>query len=839
MRKNKMTALLSLACAATLAASVGVVVMNNMPVAEAASAHTEAIFMANGASIRYSAPSGIRFTGYVSETVYTEDSVVGMKISVGGVEKDFSTATIDGAEWQWTESDVEGYKKFNVAITEIPSTVYETEMTAQAYVDSEKSAEIVTRSIANVAVAALAADTLEDKLLDTNVTKLEGYVNDAAVALPFDATTVSVESGNIVFDAVENAKGYLVQMGETVKNVPATGATTYSVSLGGFEGDIKMLPYGDGVEYRYAETAFSTTYAPTIANFNDETCVNSVVHGNPNANDPGVKKGSIRSATYDANVGDGALGLKIQGSYDSWRITPGTPHIFTVNLSKPLDLTNNEGVKVNFLVEWITNPTASTEIRFLVLHGTMIDKDYRGGQGKAGYVTVNTDVSKSNFSTFAVTTEQLKKIGYADGSTYLTFAVWTSGDTNPGQGGSAMVWMNDISYCSAKEVVTAQLKDGEIANFNSSEYTKMVQNGNPHTTVKTNVYDAFDLNAVDTTKGNGGALHLKVRGDQQNWNPSPSRAHLVTINLLKPLDLTNNAAISIDFCVSGWSGTGTTEARFLVVHATEIANDYKRGVPQGSATYVEVVKDANVANFQTLTVTSEQLKSIGYKDGSTYLTVSVWTNGDTLPGQGGRVHLWLDNIKYVSASELLAPTLQEGELATFNDALYTGILNVVPGITAKYSTFHTGPSYEDGVVSFSAFIDEHRTSTNGVIYSNFIVISVSLPKALDMDNGYDGIKIRAYAGYSHCGASDTVKLEVFAKGKNTSWLGGTNSVQSEAVAQENWIEFTITNEQLATLGYKTGDSELIIGFRSTTSANGGGYYMYGKLDYINYYKAES
>ena len=56
MRKNKMTALLSLACAATLAAGVGVVAMNNMPVAEAASAHTEAIFMANGASIRYSNP---------------------------------------------------------------------------------------------------------------------------------------------------------------------------------------------------------------------------------------------------------------------------------------------------------------------------------------------------------------------------------------------------------------------------------------------------------------------------------------------------------------------------------------------------------------------------------------------------------------------------------------------------------------------------------------------------------------------------------------------------------------------------------------------------------------
>ena len=285
MRKNKMTALLSLACAATLAAGVGVVAMNNMPVAEAASAHTEAIFMANGASIRYSNPSGIRFIGYVDEDVYTEDSVVGMKITVGGVEKDFSTATIAGAEWQWTESDVAGYKKFQVAITEIPAAAYETEMTAQAYVDSEKSAEIVTRSIANVAIAALAADTLEDKLIDGNVTKLENYVNDAAVALPFDATEVSVQSGNLVFDAVENAKGYLVQFGNEITNIPATSAETYSVPVGDFEGTIKMLPYGDGVAYRYAETAFSTTYGMKIADFNEATDINMFTAGSPVATD--------------------------------------------------------------------------------------------------------------------------------------------------------------------------------------------------------------------------------------------------------------------------------------------------------------------------------------------------------------------------------------------------------------------------------------------------------------------------------------------------------------------------------------------------------------------------
>ena len=63
-------------------------------------------------------------------------------------------------------------------------------------------------------------------------------------------------------------------------------------------------------------------------------------------------------------------------------------------------------------------------------------------------------------------------------------------------------------------------------------------------------------------------------------------------------------------------------------------------------TSLEVVKDSSVSNFQTFAITAEQLKKIGYKDGSTYLALSVWTNGDTNPGQGGRVHLWLDDISY-------------------------------------------------------------------------------------------------------------------------------------------------------------------------------------------------
>ena len=137
MKRMKMKALLSVASVATLAMGVGLAVSNSKPLetASAATAHTEEVFMINGASIRYSEPAGIRFTGYVKDDGDLSDNTVGFKITVDGVEKDFSTESIDGATWQWAASDVAGYKKFQVAIKNIPEAQYATEMTAQAYMD--------------------------------------------------------------------------------------------------------------------------------------------------------------------------------------------------------------------------------------------------------------------------------------------------------------------------------------------------------------------------------------------------------------------------------------------------------------------------------------------------------------------------------------------------------------------------------------------------------------------------------------------------------------------------------------------------------------------------------
>ena len=265
MKRMKMKALLSFASVATLAMGVGLAVSNSKPLetASAATAHTEEVFMINGASIRYSEPAGVRFTGYVKDDGDLSDNVVGMKISVDGVEKDFSTASIDGATWRWATSDVEGYRKFQVVIKNIPEAQYATEMTAQAYMDDYKSAEIVTRSVARVANAVLTANTLEQTLDADKVEALEQYVNDSAVYLPFDTADVTIANGSLTWNAVENAKGYIVQFGDEVRNFPTTGASLYSVSLKEFAGEvvsITMLPYGDGTTYTYAETPYTTVY---------------------------------------------------------------------------------------------------------------------------------------------------------------------------------------------------------------------------------------------------------------------------------------------------------------------------------------------------------------------------------------------------------------------------------------------------------------------------------------------------------------------------------------------------------------------------------------------------
>ncbi len=827
MRKNKMTALLSLACAATLAAGVGVVAMNNMPVAEAETAHTEAIFMANGASIRYSNPSGIRFIGYVDEDVYTEGSVVGMKITVGGVEKVFSTETIEGASWQWTESDVAGYKKFNVAITEIPASAYETEMTAQAFVDEETSAEIVTRSIANVAVAALAADTLEDKLLDGNVTKLENYVNDAAVALPFDATEVSVQSGNLVFDAVENAKGYLVQMGSKMTNIPATSAETYSVPVGDFEGTIKMLPYGDGVAYRYAETACAVKANPAmIADFGDASYINSIgaVVGENWTGAAGEQNSAIVEVPSFEKEGTPAGTVTFRAKIDDYR--GGTSNwsrlaAFTVTLPEALNLANGyDGIKVKLYLNEISLFASKVQTATLELLDESKKTGWNDNKSTVSVTIGDGVTSPTGEMELYISNSSLAAFGYATGDTMLTFGIRGTSNTNANTGCYVDVSMDYIKYYTTAELLaTLPLAANELANFDYEAYTSAIDyiGGQNYTTF------------VTAPSYADGKVSFTIRNDDYR-DPHADWTNIAAfkVTLPKALDTTKGDGITVKLYVNK-----ATQAGKL---GLELLDDSKMTswCTTKSAASVTIGEDG-VANtgWLELFVTNAQLAQLGYATGDTTLTLGLRnaSNGSHYDAYSWNVSI--DYIKYYNAAELLAAGLAEDELANFNDAAYTGLVQYVSG--SRYypgsasGEWKTAPSYADGIVSMNIHKDKYGSETQ----TNVAAFTVTLPKALDLTKG--GIKVRMYAHFSS-DENEQISVQILNPNDKANWSTAT----VEMVAP-GWQELTISSAQLQALGYKTGDTVLTIGVYTTTKNTVyGGYNVKVQLDWIKYYaQAES
>ena len=478
MKKMKMNALLSLACAATLAAGVGVFTLTNAPEpVNAETANTEAIFMADGASIRYSDPSGIRFIGYVDEDVYTANSVVGMKISVGGVEEIFSsqTETVNGAAWQWTKSDVEGYKKFQVAITNIPANEYTTELTAKAFVDSEESTAI-TRSIANVANAALAANELLDetdknKLDDTKVSSLEKYT---AGETALDPVSVKVLDNVASWTAVENAVGYLVKTDDD-KPVKTTG-TTYSVEG---KSNVSVIAYGDGVDYTYSSVTEKTVHALgelELANFNDDSYITDLEAGNsslPNYNCSGsaawhtntvshkfyeYSTTAMTEATPVINTGkegvdNGAADFNccVTTYYSS-----GTRmSVFSVNTQKSLAF-DHAGIRIRLMLGGYSMVNTSTTFNFRLANANLAATTVSATINSNGYgpdrnntfkgaklSVAATDIGK--WVDWYITNDQLKT-SYAEGDSKLVISLENYNGYSAQNVVQANILVDDISY---------------------------------------------------------------------------------------------------------------------------------------------------------------------------------------------------------------------------------------------------------------------------------------------------------------------------------------------------------------------------------------------------------
>jgi hypothetical protein len=642
---KKVNALLGLTFAAVLAAGVGVTTLTaNADVAEA-------IVIAEGASVRYSNPTGIRFTAYVNDSYFEDGALktgvtVGMKISVDGVEKDFSTANAETA-WKWAESDKDGYQKYHVVIggaegADFPAEEYATALTATAYVTDENGTEVtpsVTRSIAQVANAALAENKLltyiksDEVLTEEQVTALDAYTA-ATTAISMD-NHISLAGETLTWKPVANAKGYFVRYGEKILNVVDDGRTgAYTLALAEFgqanstNGEVNIVVYGDGVNYTYENLAceYANLYKVDVA-------------GTAGVN--GVARGYLKEFNDAYNSV-----LNAENTEEGTKVTArsaGCRTVFALTLAEGLNMTKYEGIKVTFKVikSDHKNPAEKAYGLKLVGKGT-----YNQGYFN-DYDSYRCRVDLNEEGTLVLTNEDLDK-WYDEGDTqiafmqYFTYAEGAAADDRKWQEFLIM----DVSYIrSSKPTYTYT----NIVNFNSESDAAKIVAGNPESKdsrIK-NTFRYSETAMFNATAGDSGAgyAHLLQSNGWSNVN-----VFIVTIVLDQAIDLTNQDGIQVRFRVS-WISANTTGSDSVYFRFVSPINangttpvDYTTQ-PEGES---GVCKSFLLGDdFATLKISAEDLKAMNY-EGKTQLTFAIFApNKATSYGQSAEV--FFDDISYYKA----------------------------------------------------------------------------------------------------------------------------------------------------------------------------------------------
>ena len=621
MKMNKMKALLSFAFAATLTAGAGVAALNVSPAksASAETTHTEAIFMENGASVRYSDPSGIRFTAYVKDDGDLSDNAVGIKVKVNGVEKDFSKAAA-GSEWKWAESDVAGYQKFNVAIYDIPEANYTTEMTAQAYVDDNVSAEIVTRSIANVANAALAKNEMMEAiggttLNTTKVSALDGYTPATTALESVDANSITYANDAFTWGAVENAKGYFVSYGGEVVHV--LGETSVSVSAfseASDATDVSVIAYGDGATTTYSEVVSNTvmTVDLTLANFTDAN--NGTI-----SNVDGYGWGSGKTATYRTapfyEEGTAKAGIYMDRYHADGSSTKLAA--FKVNLPKGLDLTK-DGIAIR--VNIYDKSGSLTLDKF-----TLLSKDGQATwQNKTSADFPGVTATYQELIEVKISSADLQAMGYGSGNTTLYFGCWTTNEVAKHLSTGIWFQLDDISYYADTNLTLANFTDannGTLSNVSGYGYTNYREN----------------LSYVDGTAKAGFYM------DRYHADGSSTKLAAFKVTLPKGLDLTKDGIV-IRVNIYDKSGSLTLDKFTLLSKDGQKTwqNKTSADFPGATATYQE---------WMEVKISSAQLQAMGYATGDTTLYFGFWTTSGVAKHLSYGIWFQLDEISYYKEGE--------------------------------------------------------------------------------------------------------------------------------------------------------------------------------------------
>ena len=251
MRKIVKTSLISLL--SVFAISVTAYGVNGTTkMADAATAESVKVtgdfVMKTGGAVRKEAPTGIRFSTYVKESVYDETYTYGTLIYPAELLGD-NALTVETQDVMnirtdvWAESDAEGYKLYHAVLTKIPEEYYGTELVARSYVFSNETytyvEETQTRSIAQVAASALAngekdsADNLLANYVDKTVTSFSLNTTEKQLLKAGDTFTLVAQvepAGYAVGWKTSNDS--VAQVKDGVVTAVGAGTATITATLG-------------------------------------------------------------------------------------------------------------------------------------------------------------------------------------------------------------------------------------------------------------------------------------------------------------------------------------------------------------------------------------------------------------------------------------------------------------------------------------------------------------------------------------------------------------------------------------------------------------------------------